>query len=678
MKKQCFQWLTLFCLIILALATRWGDTVIFMDDWWFAAAVAVLFAAFCIWWLPAHRPARLSLDWTALLFIGTFLLLALLSPYRYGAQVEMAKLGAAFLLAFMVLNLVQDRQDLQFYLSGLLALGVGMALIAFLYYIAALSPALATSALHLRNLYVDHFVESGQIWGLWEYPNTYAGFVDLCLLLALGMAAEEKQRGQRLVYDACAAFLLMILYLTGSRGAFLTAFIGAVALLLLTPRSARWRMLLRMLGTGLVAAIAVVADPLTKTTTAFNIGKSESMGKFISGQGNTSLQTRFHMMHIAARIFAKHPLAGSGLGTFGQQWTATEWRLDNARRIDPHSFFFRFLAETGLLGTVPLFAWIARRLAQGLRFPKDAPRDMGMAGLWAGTLAFLLHMCVDVDYVYAVVPAILFFCLALIAARAPAVAAPQQAEEPLPIGRRLTALVAGGLALCLAVLPLAQRGIGSIYATEAEGRSVTEQVTMYSIATVWDPGNDIYWNSLGSDQSALLRGGVSGTVTAAARTALRTAITLAPGDYRPWWNLGMLEINLKDPDAVTCLEKAEQLYPTLAGIKGWLALAYIYAGGESAKAQAMATQTFVLAPQQAYALAAQGFCALKQGDPQRAMQLFTSAIRYDGANRFAFFGLSLCYRAAGNTAAERAQLQLSQDVNPNLVEAMARLRALMH
>ncbi len=672
MKKQLFQWSTLLCLIVLALATRWGDVAVFIADWWFAAAVVVLFAAFCIWWIPGHGLAHLSLDWSSFLFIGAFLLLTILSPYRYGAQVEAAKLGAAFLLAFMVLNLVQDHEDLQFYMNGILALGVGMAAIVFVYYIAALSPATLLAALHTRNLYY-HFVVNGQIWGLWQYPNTYAGFVDLCVLLAFGMAAAEQQTRPRILYDACAGFLLMVLYLTGSRGAFLTAFIGFIALILLTPRSSRGRMLLRIFAVGAAAVVAIVADPLTKTTTMFNIGKSKSLGKFVAGQGNTSLQTRLHMLVLATHIFKSHPWAGTGLGTFGQQWTAVEWKLDNARRIDPHSFFFRFLAETGILGTVPLFAWIVRRGICGLDHVRGSQNDMAVTGLWAGTLTFFLHMCMDVDYVYAVVPAILFFCLALLASRKTAGAVVQTEPGPLSLPKRMVCLVAAGLALLVALLPLTQRGIGSLYADAADRTDTAKQL---SIATTWDPGNDVYWNELGNAQTALLKGGVTGPATAAARAAFRRACVLAPDDYRAWWNLGMLELSLKDPDAVTCLERAEQLYPTLAEIKGWAAVARIYVNGDTAGAEAIAAKAFALAPGQAYAVTAQGFCALKQKDYRRALTLFSSATTRDASNRFAYFGLSLYYRATHDPQMERTELLTSRNVNPNLVEAMKRLREL--
>jgi hypothetical protein len=127
MRKRLFMLFVLLCLVGLALGTRYGDVVLYTTDWVFAAATLVVFAAFCIWWLPDHPLVSLSTDWTSLLVPTAVVALMLLSPYRYGAQVEATKLGSAFLLAFVVLNIVQERSDLQFFLNGVLFLGVGMA-----------------------------------------------------------------------------------------------------------------------------------------------------------------------------------------------------------------------------------------------------------------------------------------------------------------------------------------------------------------------------------------------------------------------------------------------------------------------------------------------------------------------------------------------------------------------
>jgi hypothetical protein len=140
MRKRLFMLSTLLLLVGLALGTRYGDVVLYTADWLFAAATLVVFAAFCIWWLPDHPLVSLSTDCPSLLLPAAVLALMLLSPHRYGAQVEAAKLGSAFLLAFVVLNIVQERSDLQFFLNGILFLGVGMAAVSFAYYMAAMSP----------------------------------------------------------------------------------------------------------------------------------------------------------------------------------------------------------------------------------------------------------------------------------------------------------------------------------------------------------------------------------------------------------------------------------------------------------------------------------------------------------------------------------------------------------
>jgi O-antigen ligase/Flp pilus assembly protein TadD len=675
MRKRLFMLFTLLLLVGLALGTRYGDVVLYTADWVFAAATLVVFAAWCFWWLPDHPLVALSVDWSSLLLVTAVIALTVFSPYRYGAQVEAAKLGAALLLAVMVLNLVQERGDLQFYLNGILFLGVGMAAVSFAYYMAAMSPLLTFTPLWASNLQY-HFVVNGQLWGLWQYSNTFGGFLALCTLLAVGMATGDKRRDWRLLYDACAGFLLMVLYLTTSRGAFLTGVIGLIALVLLAPRGWRGRILLRVLIVGAAAAGFTMLNRVTLATTAINAGKGQALGNFVTGAGDESNGTRLHLMVFASHLFREHPWAGTGLGTFPHAWTINEWVHDSSRRIDPHSFFFRFLAETGLLGTVPLFAWIARRGLHGLDHVFGSREDMAVTGLWAGTFAFFLHMCMDVDYVYAVAPVVLFFCLALLSTRTVTYDLLSRDDRRTMVRhRRVPCLIAGGLALLLALAPI-QRGVASLYALQLGGLDTATKAERLTDAVVLDPGNDMYWDLLGSTYAGALSGGVTGPVTDAARSAFVQARTLAPEDYRPWWNQGMLELNLKSPEAVTCLQQAERLYPTLAAIKGWLALAMVYVGNDVPGAEAKAAEALAITPGEPYAMTAQAFCALARGETTQAKQLLTSVAKQGFTNTFAYYGLSLCYRAVGNTAMERSELIYSRRINPNLVEAMARLRSL--
>ena len=666
---------TLLLLVGLAIGTRYGDVVLYTADWVFAAATLVVFAAWCFWWLPDHRLVALSVDWSSLLLVVAVIALTLLSPYRYGAQVEAAKLGSAFLLAVMVFNLVQERGDLQFYLNGILFLGVGIAAVSFAYYMAAMSSLFYFTPLWARNLQY-HFVVNGQLWGLWQYSNTFGGFLALCTLLAFGMATGDKRRDWRLLYDAGAGFLLMVLYLTTSRGAFLTGVIGLIALVLLAPRGWRGRVLLCVLIVGAAAAGITVLNRVTLATTAIITGKGQALGNFVTGGADQANDTRVHLIVLALRLFREHPWAGTGLATFPHVWTAFEWVPDVSRRIDPHSFFFRFLAETGLLGTVPLFAWIARRGMHGLDRVFGSREDMGVTGLWAGTLAYFLHMCMDVDYVYAVAPAVLFLCLALLSTRTVTYdLLSRDNRRAMVHHRRIPCLIAGGLALLLALVPI-QRGVASLYALRLGGLDTATKAERLTDAVVLDPGNDMYWNLLGSTYASALAGGVTGLATDAARSAFVQARTLTPEDYRPWWSQGMLELNLKSPEAVTCLQQAERLYPTLAAIKGWLALAMVYVGDDVAGAEAKAAEALAITKGEPYAVTAQAFCALARGETARAKELLTTVVKQGFTNTFAYYGLSLCYRAMGDTAMERSELVYSHRINPNLVEAMARLRSL--
>lgn len=667
----------LLLLVGLAVGTRYGDVVLYTADWWFAAAVLVLFAAWCFWWLPDHRLVALSADWSALLLVAAVVALTVLSPYRYGAQVEAAKLGSAFLLAVMVLNLVQERSDLQFFMNGILFLGVGMAAVSFAYYMAAMSPLFYFTPLWASNQQL-HFVVNGQLWGLWQYHNSFGGFLILDILLAFGMAAGDKRRDWRFLYSTCAGFLLMVLYLTTSRGAFLMGTIGLIALILLVPRSSRGGFILRVLIVGAGVAAFTFLNRVTWATAELNASKGAALGTFVAGGADQSNDTRVHLIVLALRVFRSHVLAGTGLGTFPHVWTINEWVHDVSRRIDPHSFFFRFLAETGLLGTIPLFAWIARRGLRGLDRVFGSREDMAVTGLWAGTLAFFLHMCMDVDYVYAVAPVLLFFCLALLSTRTVTYdLLSVDDRRSLIRRRRIPSLIAGGLALVLALVPI-QRGAASLVALQLGGLDPVAKVERLTMATVIDPTNDTYWSLLGGAYAGMLSGGVSGPVTDAARSAYVQAQRLVPDDYRPWWSQGMMELNLNSPAAVTCLQQAEALYPTLAGIKGWLALALVYVKGDVAGAGAKAAEAQKIQPGEPYSLVAQAFCALSEGDPTRARDLVLPVVKQSFSNKWAYYLLALVYHATDDTAMERTELIYSQRINPNLVEAMARLRALSH
>jgi hypothetical protein len=415
---------------------------------------------------------------------------------------------------------------------------------------------------------------------------------------------------------------------------------------------------------------------VTLATTAINAGKGQALGNFLTGAGDESNGTRLHLMVFASHLFREHPWAGTGLGTFPHVWTAFEWVPDVSRRIDPHSFFFRFLAETGLLGTVPLFTWIARRGLHGLDRVFGSRKDMAVTGLWAGTFAFFLHMCMDVDYVYAVAPAILFLCLTLLSTRIVTYDMLSRDDRRTMVRhRRVPCLVAGGLALLLALTPI-QRGVASLYALRLGGLDPVTKVERLTDAVVRDPGNDMYWNLLGGAYVSMLSGGVTGPATDAAHSAFVQARTLAPEDYRPWWSQGMLELNLKNATALTCLKQAERLYPTLVGIKGWLALAMVYVADDVQGAEAKAAEALAITQGEPYAITAQAFCALARGETALAKELLNGVARQGFTNTFAYYGLSLCYRAVGDTAMERSELIYSRRINPNLVEAMARLRSL--
>jgi hypothetical protein len=102
----------------------------------------------------------------------------------------------------------------------------------------------------------------------------------------------------------------------------------------------------------------------------------------------------------------------------------------------------------------------------------------------------------------------------------------------------------------------------------------------------------------------------------------------------------------------------------------------VYVEGDLAGAEAKAAEALAINNGEPYAVVAKAFCSLARGETVWAKELLTTVAKQGFTNTFAYYGLSLCYRAAGDTEMERGQLVFSRRINPNLVEAMSRLRSL--
>ena len=145
-----------------------------------------------------------------------------------------------------------------------------------------------------------HLQVAGRQAGLFEYPNTYA------LFLLLGLLVLATRSAHRWYHGALAAVLLAGIFLSGSRTVFLLTALCAAVLAFCAPRKAVRRCIVIALPAAVagVAAYALVTDKLS------------SVGRFLTTSLHSStFLGRLLYARDALPVILRHPL-GIGYGAY--------------------------------------------------------------------------------------------------------------------------------------------------------------------------------------------------------------------------------------------------------------------------------------------------------------------------------------------------------------------------
>jgi hypothetical protein len=278
--------------------------------------------------------------------------------------------------------------------------------------IAAGTTALAGYAL------LDRGVTQGQGKLLAEplgYANALGGLcaIGVAIVAVLGWRARRNPAAVILATGA-AAVLTTALALTSSRGSW-AALAAALAVAATGRQRAR-----TALGVALALAALTVA---TAFTTAPRL-----------------LQARGDYWHAAWQIAKRHPLGGSGAGTFDLGWAAYGDVARWGTVLDAHGLYIETLAELGVVGLI---------LVLGLLAPAvSALRSPAAGAALAGGIAYLVHTGLDWDWEMSAVTVVGLACLA---------AAVPVPAEPLAPRLRVTLLVLEGAVAVTYVVDLIVR-----------------------------------------------------------------------------------------------------------------------------------------------------------------------------------------------------------------------------
>lgn len=227
-------------------------------------------------------------------------------------------------------------------------------------------------------------------------PNRYAQILMFVLPLAFFRARDASRRGLRLLAVGCLLMILAGIFLTYSRGGFMTLVVLTVMMIAL--KYIRWQHVI--VGGLLVGGLVTIVAPgfLVRIETIREIPSLLTNRDVVTGHG--AIRGRLTETLAAMNVFLDHPVVGVGPGQFTPFYSVDYMEnpdiafrsIDKNRRS--HCLYAELAAETGLLGFA-LFLTIAgmitvRLWRQRARFLSRDPELANLAtSIWFGIMAYL-------------------------------------------------------------------------------------------------------------------------------------------------------------------------------------------------------------------------------------------------------------------------------------------------
>lgn len=306
----------------------------------------------------------------AVALVGAALLSAVVAVERGPAVKQVGILVFGLLLALTVLAVVERVDHLRLLQAAVVAIGGGIC--------AAALP----SAGDLQSVYAGAVVDN-RATSVFGDPNELGAFAAVVLVLACGFGLAAARRWERFLAGAGGALALAALLLSLSRGAWLGAVVGMVALAVLLP-GARRNIGRLVVAAALVAAVLLAVAPGSPGEVA------EERLSTLTNPGANPDELRPRAWRLAGDLFASHPLLGIGPGGFTDA-AGLAGRGEVTGAAHAHNLLLTVGAEGGLLGAallVGLAAALGRATWRRVRAGPGVP--FGERPLLAGPAAALL------------------------------------------------------------------------------------------------------------------------------------------------------------------------------------------------------------------------------------------------------------------------------------------------
>jgi putative inorganic carbon (HCO3(-)) transporter len=306
------------------------------------------------------------------------------------AAIQIIGMGRLFLLYLVVANSVEDEEDVQWLVTGLLLGLLSEALLGF--YQGIVGRPLGLSFLGEDRVHQQSLGQglAYRAQGTVGTPNGYAMY----LVVAMSFALALLFSGAKGLYQALAGVILCAgvpsLVFSLSRG----GWIGFVTVVVMTLGLAARRGRLKI-HTVLLIASAACAALLVMSIVGSNLIVSR-----LTSEDHGSAASRVDLARGAWAMIQDHPLSGVGLNNYTLLMPQYDWTSLQSwgRPAVVHNVYLLVTAETGLVGLIAFLWFLVSSWVQAWLLVKRAPNDalwmMGV-GILSACTALAVHNMVD-------------------------------------------------------------------------------------------------------------------------------------------------------------------------------------------------------------------------------------------------------------------------------------------
>lgn len=338
------------------------------------------------------QPHALALLGSLLLYLAIIALSIVVAISRTAVIKETLKWGEALAVVSATWLFIRTERQALWLACAAIVAGVAEALLGCAQYV------LATGLLGPGGASI-------RVFGTFDQPNPYGGYLNMSLPIALALAVFGRDPRMRWVTGGASVVMMFALYLSGSRGALLGLVAALIVLAAVGLRVERKTLIALAIAAPLLAiawfAHLIPARIENKLLAQFRVN-DVSLTAQLNDANYSTIERLAHWV-AGLRMFQAHPLLGVGAGNYGAAYATYKVPGWDESLTHAHNYYINTAAETGALGLLALLvmlavaiwvAWRATRAADWRSAARGALAGIDARAVAMGCAAVVVALCV--------------------------------------------------------------------------------------------------------------------------------------------------------------------------------------------------------------------------------------------------------------------------------------------